>query len=245
MRDIENKDLVLPEFQRDFVWKGDDVKKFMQSLYKNYPTGSLLIWKTLTPPKLRGEQKQSDKVYTRVLLDGQQRLTTLYLFIKGETPPYYLNMIKQFNLFFNVETEEFRYYQKILMERKREWISVVFFFKHESAAVFINNSNDKDYYFKHLDQLTKLESIKRYEYFVDEEKLGKLSDIKEVVRVFNLVNKQGKTLQEEDLALAYVCSFWPEIKDLFRKEISLYKQKGFHFDFKFLILCLNSVASGH
>lgn len=245
LQDIENKDLVLPEFQRDFVWKEKTVKKFMQSLYKNYPTGSLLIWKTLNPPKLRVEQKQSDNIYTRVLLDGQQRLTTLYLFIKGKTPPYYQNMIKQFNLYFNVETEGFRYYQKILMQGKREWISIIDFFKNESAAVFINSSDGKDYYFKYLDQLTKLESIKRYEYFVDEEKLGKMSDIKEIVRIFNLVNKEGRTLQEEDLALAYVCSFWPEIKDLFRKEISSYKQKGFKFDFNFLILCLNSVASGH
>jgi len=245
LKDIENKDLVLPEFQRDFVWKEEDVKKFIQSVYKNYPTGSLLIWKTLNPPKLRGDHKSSDSAYTRVLLDGQQRLTTLYLFIKGKTPPYYKNMIKQFNLYFNVETEEFRYYQKTLMDGKREWISVIDFFQYESAAVFINSSKDKEYYFRYLNQLTKLEDMNRYEYFVDEEKLGKLGDIKEVVRVFNLVNKQGRTLQEEDLALAYVCSFWPEIKDLFRKELGLYKQKGFRFNFNFLILCLNSIATGH
>ncbi|MBU2436150.1 MAG: DUF262 domain-containing protein, partial [Candidatus Omnitrophica bacterium] len=116
LRDIEKTDLVLPEFQRDFVWNEDDVKKFIQSLYKNYPTGSLLIWKTLKPPKLRGEHKPADNVYTRVLLDGQQRLTTLYLFVKGKTPPYYTNMVKKYNLYFNVETEEFRYYQKTLMD---------------------------------------------------------------------------------------------------------------------------------
>jgi hypothetical protein len=245
LRDIENKDLVLPEFQRDFVWNEDDVKKFIQSLYKNYPTGSLLIWKTLTPPKLRGDHKPSDNVYTRVLLDGQQRLTTLYLFIKGKTPPYYSNMLKKYNLHFNIETEEFRYYQKTLMDGKKAWISVRDFFEYESAAVFINKSDDKEYYFKFLEQLTMLEDIKRYDYFVDEEKLGKLSDIKEVVKIFNLVNKQGRTLTEEDLALAYVCSFWPEIKDLFRKELALYEKNGFQFKFNFLILCLNAVATGH
>lgn len=245
LRDIENKDLVLPEFQRDYIWQEEDVKKFMQSLYRNYPTGSLLIWKTLKPPKLRGNHKPSDNVYTRVLLDGQQRLTTLYLLIKGQTPPYYENMIKKFNLYFNVATEEFRYYQKTLMDGKGEWISVSNFFKHDSAAIFINHSKDKNYYFEHLNQLTKLEEIKRYEYYVDEEKLTKLNDIKEVVRVFNLVNKQGRTLQEEDLALAHVCSFWAEIKDYFRKEIALYKSRDFIFDFNFLILCLNAAATGH
>ncbi len=245
LRDIENKDLVLPEFQREFVWKEQDVKTFIQSLYKGYPTGSLLIWKTLNPPKIRGEKKDAEGVYTRVLLDGQQRLTTLYLFIKGRSPPYYPDMKKRFNLYFNVETEEFRYFQKTLMEGKKEWISLLDFFKAGSAATFINNSEDKEFYFKHLDQLTKLENIKTYDYFVDEEKLGKLTEIKEVVRIFNLVNKQGRTLLEEDLALAHVCVFWPEIKEIFRKELELLEKSGFEFDFNFLILCLNCVATGH
>lgn len=244
LRDIENLDLVLPEFQRDFVWNEDDVKKFIQSLYKNYPTGSLLIWKTLKPPKLRGEYKPVENVYTRVLLDGQQRLTTLYLFVKGRTPPYYTNMLKQFNLYFNVDTEEFRYYQKILMGGK-EWISVKDFFHSESAATFIQGSSDRDFYFKYLEHLTKLERIKKYDYFVDEEKLGKLQDLKEVVRIFNLVNKQGRTLLEEDLALAHASAFWPEIKNLFREELKLYAKIGFSFDFNFLVLCLNAVATGH
>ncbi len=245
LRDIENQALVLPEFQRDFVWVEEDVKKFFQSLYKNYPTGSLLIWKTLNPPKLRGAQKTSDNGYTRVLLDGQQRLTSLYLLIKGKTPPYYENMLKKFNLYFNLENTEFRYYQKMLMDGKREWVSIIDFYSKDSAANFITQSKDKDYYFKYLEKLTRLEDIKRYDYHVDEEKLGKLSDIQEVVKVFNLVNKQGRTLLEEDLALAYVCSFWPEIKDLFRKELVLYRQKGFDFNFNFMITCLNSVVSGH
>lgn len=245
LRDIENKDLVLPEFQREFVWKEQDVKTFIQSLYKGYPTGSLLIWKTLNPPKIRGEKKSYDGIYTRVLLDGQQRLTTLYLFIKGRSPPYYSDMKKKFNLYFNVETEEFRYFQKTIMEAKKEWLSLLDFFREESAASFINNSHDKEYYFKFLSQLTKLERIKKYDYFIDEEKLGKLTEIREVVRIFNLVNKQGRTLLEEDLALAHVCVFWPEIKEVFRIELDLLEKGNFKFDFNFLILCLNSVATGH
>ena len=51
LRDIENEDLVLPEFQRGFVWNEKDIKTYIQSMYKVYPTGSLLIWKTTKPPK--------------------------------------------------------------------------------------------------------------------------------------------------------------------------------------------------
>ncbi|MBA7470221.1 hypothetical protein ES707_05499 [subsurface metagenome] len=245
LKDIENKDLVLPEFQRDFVWKENDVKKYIQSIYKKYPTGSLLIWRTLNPPKTRGEQKLSEGVYTRVLLDGQQRLTTLYLFVKGKTPPYYNNMVKKYNLYFNVENEQIRYYQKTLMDNKQEWISIIDFFKQESAANYVIKNQNKDYYLKYLDTLNKLDNIRKYDYFMDEEKLTNLENIKEVVKIFNLVNKQGRTLSEEDLALAYTCSFWPEIKDLFREELSLYNKKSYFFNFNFLITCLNSIATGH
>ena len=155
LKDIENKDLVLPEFQREFVWKEQDIKTFIQSLYNGYPTGSLLIWKTLNPPKLRGDNKPSENIYTRVLLDGQQRLTTLYLFVKGCAPPYYSKMTKRFNLYFNIETKEFRYYQKTLMEGKKEWISLLDFFKQGSATNFIKNSPNRDYYFEYLDALSK------------------------------------------------------------------------------------------
>jgi hypothetical protein len=245
LKDVENKDLVLPEFQRDFVWKADDIKKYIQSIYKKYPTGSLLIWKTLNPPKLSGGYKSSEGIYTRVLLDGQQRLTTLYLFIKGKTPPYYNNMVKKYNLYFNVENEQIRYYQKTLMKNKQEWISIIDFFKQGNAANYVIKNQNKDYYLKYLDTLSKLDSIREYDYFVDEEKLTNLENIKEVVRIFNLVNKQGRTLSEEDLALAYTCSFWPGIKDLFREELNLYSEKGYVFNFNFLITCLNSIATGH
>jgi len=251
LNDIKNGELVLPEFQRGFVWKEKDVKTYITSLYKGYPTGSLLIWKTLKPPRLRGKQETTENIYTRVLLDGQQRLTTLYFFIKGELPPYYeksghsYDIFKKFNLYFNVETEEFRYYQPSIMKGNQEWISLIEFFKTGSAANFIQMSEYKDYYFKYLNQLTRLERIKNYEYYIDEEKLSTISSIKEVVKIFNLVNKAGRTLQEEDLALAHACAFWPEIKDLFRQEIKFLSDKGFDFDFNFLILCLSCVATGH
>ena len=61
--EIEDKNLVLPEFQRDFEWKANDFKKFMVSVYNSWPTGTLLIWKTKTPPKLRGDATLSDGVY--------------------------------------------------------------------------------------------------------------------------------------------------------------------------------------
>lgn len=47
---IRNQDLVLPEFQREYVWSRDQAKKLIDSLLKEFPVGALLFWKTDHPP---------------------------------------------------------------------------------------------------------------------------------------------------------------------------------------------------
>ena len=50
--DIRNRDLVLPEFQREYVWTKEQAKQLLVSLIKKYPVGGILLWKTQTPPDL-------------------------------------------------------------------------------------------------------------------------------------------------------------------------------------------------
>ena len=50
---IKNLDAVLPEFQREYVWEREQAKQLMVSLFKSYPTGSLLFWKTTNPPEIK------------------------------------------------------------------------------------------------------------------------------------------------------------------------------------------------
>lgn len=229
LKEIEDGELVLPEFQRDFVWKKPDVKKFMNSLYRNYPSGNLLIWKTKTPPKLRGGDLEAGEGYTKVILDGQQRLSTLYSFIIGQTPPYYVANNLDFNLYFNLEDERFEYYQPKKMSGRREWLSIIDFFHSSDAGNFIQECEDEElqrYYISHMSKLNKLSNIRMYEYFVDEDKLRPDMDLEEVVNIFNLVNKEGRTLQESDLALAHISVFLPELKAWMREEIDVLKHRG-------------------
>jgi uncharacterized protein with ParB-like and HNH nuclease domain len=51
---IDDGAYILPEFQRGYVWTSDQVNSYVNSLYKGYPTGHFLIWKTKAPPKFRG-----------------------------------------------------------------------------------------------------------------------------------------------------------------------------------------------
>ena len=87
---IRKQDLVLPEFQREYVWTLDQAKQLMVSLARGYPVGGILLWKTDNPPELKNIVALPEKLGTvQVLLDGQQRLTTLHMLITGEIPTYY------------------------------------------------------------------------------------------------------------------------------------------------------------
>lgn len=110
---VESNEIVLPEFQREYVWRRDQAKELLKSLYKEYPIGSLLIWNTENPPEIKNDAVDKEHFgLFKVLLDGQQRLTVLYLLTRDELPPYYEeNEIKYDprKLYFNLENGEFKY----------------------------------------------------------------------------------------------------------------------------------------
>src|SRR6185437_5214681 len=81
--------MALPEFQRGYVWNRDQVRSLMFSLYKRYPVGSLMVWLTKTEgASVRGDGQLSPGS-VKLLLDGQQRMTTLYGIIKGQPPRFF------------------------------------------------------------------------------------------------------------------------------------------------------------
>ncbi len=78
--------IALPEFQRGFVWNRDQVRGLMTSLYRRYPVGSLLVWVT---PRDSATMRAGSNGYegtVELLLDGQQRITTLYGIVRGRPP---------------------------------------------------------------------------------------------------------------------------------------------------------------
>ena len=82
---IELGEIGLPDIQRPFVWKNAKVRDLFDSMYRGYPVGYLLLWKTETGSSdgrtIGAESKQ--KPPRLVIVDGQQRLTSLYAVIKG------------------------------------------------------------------------------------------------------------------------------------------------------------------
>lgn len=84
---IERGELRLPEMQRRYVWRSTRVRDLLDSLYRGYPSGAILLWETDEVVPLQEfavEQQKNPYKSTRLLLDGQQRLTSLSAVIRGD-----------------------------------------------------------------------------------------------------------------------------------------------------------------
>lgn len=102
---IERGELRLPEMQRQYVWRSTRVRDLMDSLYRGYPSGAILLWDTdEVVPLQKFAVSQSANPYqsTRLLLDGQQRLTSLSAVIRGE-PVNVRGRRRPIDLLFNLD----------------------------------------------------------------------------------------------------------------------------------------------
>ena len=84
---LASEEIQIPELQRKYVWKRKQIRNLLDSIYKDYPTGSILLWETDVDAELRDvavtlqEQERSSRHF--LLLDGQQRLTSLLAVLNG------------------------------------------------------------------------------------------------------------------------------------------------------------------
>jgi len=105
---IARGELRLPEMQRRYVWRSSRVRDLLDSLYRGYPSGAILLWETDEPVPLQDmavSQESNPFQSTRLLLDGQQRLTSLSAVIRGEAVKV-RGRKKPIELLFNLEHPE-------------------------------------------------------------------------------------------------------------------------------------------
>ena len=250
---IDKFDLVMPEFQREYVWEREQAKQLLVSLYRDYPTGSLLFWKTDSPPEIKNAAFRTDKLgTTSVILDGQQRLTTLYLFTRGAIPPYYraediANDPR--DLHFDVETGEFQYFQHILMSKNPSWVRVVDCFAADAINPFEiakAKTGDEEDLGQLAEQLyrnlTRLRNIREADYPV--QTVPPSADIDDAIDVFDRVNSLGTKLGAADLALAHITGRWPQARQVMKLKIDELAPKRFFLDLTFMTRALTAVVKG-
>ena len=246
LNQIGRDEILLPEFQRGYVWNRDQVRGLMQSLYRGHPTGHLLIWRTYKPSRVRGGNAPLDG-HSLLLLDGQQRLTTLFVLFRGKAPRFYEGESLFFDLHFNMQTEEFRFWQKSRMANNPAWIGVHNFLGEGLTNLLERleqiDEERRTVIQQNLARLGRLDKVRDYTYTVDQVS-GDDYSVEEVVDIFNRVNSKGTPLTRADLALAHICSLWPEARTALRTFSASMEGRGFPVDFNFLVRCLAGVATG-
>lgn len=106
---VQHGELALPEMQRRYVWPATRVRDLLDSLYRGYPSGTILVWETDEDIKNRELAVKSTKSPTTsqklLLLDGQQRITSLSATLSGE-PVQVRNRKRPIEILFNLEHPE-------------------------------------------------------------------------------------------------------------------------------------------
>ncbi|MGA5731760.1 GmrSD restriction endonuclease domain-containing protein [Streptomyces seoulensis] len=232
-------EIMLPEIQRGYVWKASQVARLIESLYRGYPAGSLLFWKTGETAETReaaiGVAQKLPSVMPLYLLDGQQRLTSLFRVLTDHSDA---------QVVFNIETEAFQN-QSAATRRNKKWIKVYDAVGPE-ADVFAIHGELKGAGLSIVDaeigrRLSALQKITQRDFHMEV-----LHDFEyeEVADIFVRVNSGGRALRTTDLALATLSARSPGFLGQLEAESAHWAKQGYGaLDVNFLIKALTLTLS--
>lgn len=246
---IDERQLFVPAFQREYVWKKKDAKLLIESMIKGYPTGTILTWDTNQPPELKGGHVYDPlQGAIKILLDGQQRVTTLYMLIRGELPPYYtLDEIAEDTrgLHVNIETLEIEYHSK-RMDTDPRWLAITEIFQNNVLSFEVEDrllSSGRE--LSHDDRRKITQHFQIIQSILDrdfpEQNIPIKATLREAIDIFYIVNAGGVALTDAELALAQISGYWPQARGAFKEKIDALKNNGFIFKLDFIVYALLAI----
>ncbi|MFE7535297.1 DUF262 domain-containing protein [Streptomyces rhizosphaericola] len=213
--------VVIPSIQRDFVWMRPDVRDLFDSLYRGYPVGALLLWKTgLNVPFKTAAVVQTDRATDQplYLLDGQQRLTSLAWVYQPQSKADG----RHIDLRFDVRTEEF--VTPSAVQRKDPLLIPVSTLLQENVQFYpvLNKagvSPDNPDFGTWMQRLQKVNNIRSHQIAVI---TYESDDYEEVAELFARLNKGGRRLSKGDLVYSAIAARWStglDTMDAFHQEL--------------------------
>jgi len=218
--------LRIPRFQRDYVWERTRVAKLFDSIYKEFPIGSFFLW--ITPPEFRKlykdikdlNQPEPDEYQTiKMILDGQQRITSLFVTARGLELSFEKGKTKDYKkICFDLDREEFLVVKR--NEDKERIIAVWRFFDvDDKEEVYDKLSPERRKIFKKCQRI-----LTNYPMSVVEVKDVHLE---EAIRIFERINQGGKRLGLFDLVVANTWSNDFDLKEKVKELNEKLEDKGF------------------
>jgi hypothetical protein len=227
LNDIENGDIALPDIQRPFVWKPTQIRDLFDSLFRGFPAGFILLWEITTEKRVKKIGVEEKKREPRFLvIDGQQRLTSLYSLIKNaEIIDQKFNKFKP-KISFNPIEAKFEVYNPAI-KKDIFWIDDIsdFFVEtKDTSHIYINNFLSKLKEKKEVSEedekliamnLGRLAAIKSYNFTALE--LSSILDAEMVSEVFIRVNSKGKSLNQSDFVMTVLSVYMAELREEIEK----------------------------
>jgi hypothetical protein len=182
-----------------------------------------------------------------LILDGQQRITSLYGITRGRPPAFFQGDEKAFSgLRFHVEDEAFEFYAPARMRDDPRWIDVTSLYTRglEPHIEALNaHPCTAPRLVRYVERLARLRQVLERD-FHEEKLTGEDKSIDVVVDIFNLVNSGGTKLSKGDLALARKCAHWPEARAVMHTYLDQWEKEGFSFTLDWLLRNASAVAVG-
>lgn len=219
MNFIELGEIGLPDIQRPFVWPNAKVRDLFDSMYRGYPVGYLLLWQN----GLDGGQKsigtdKKQKTPKLLIVDGQQRLTSLYAVVKG-IPVVRENYASEhieiaFNPLlgkFEVADAAIRKDRSYIPNISKVWSKDTDLFAVADeylTSLKLSREVSAEEEKKIKKAITRLHSMQGFPFTALE--LAATLDEEQVAEVFVRVNSKGKTLNQADFILTLMSVFWDE-----------------------------------
>ena len=209
----------LPDIQRPFVWPDTKVRQLFDSLYKGYPVGYLLFWENANINGIKSiGTGQKQKAAQLLIVDGQQRLTSLYAVIKGQEVIRENYTKTHIVISFNPLDEKFEVPDAAIRKDPRYYQNISEVWKEDADIFDITDEyidNLKKYRELSSDEVktvrrnfNNLKNLETYPFSVLE--LSQEIDEEQVADVFVRINSQGKTLNQADFILTLMSVFWDE-----------------------------------
>ncbi len=209
----------LPDIQRPFVWKDTKVRDLFDSMYKGYPVGYFLFWANANIEGTKGIGTASKQKHpTLLIVDGQQRLTSLYAVVKGQEVIRENYEKANIVIAFNPLEEKFeipdasikrnpRYFQNIseLWKDDADLFEITDQFIDRLKQSVEISADEVKKIRKAFNNLTNLEG-----YPFSALELSAEINEEQVADVFVRINSQGKKLNQADFILTLMSVFWED-----------------------------------
>lgn len=241
LSDVERGNIKIPVFQRDYIWTDEQIISLLDSIYRGYPVGSLLMWSTRE--ELKHERnvggfalpKTPEDYPVNYILDGQQRLTTLYGVFHSDDNTTDAGLADRFNICYLPDEDTFAHHNAVGDKAKIHLNTIL-----DTTKLLVELPNFNDQQKVAIAKLT--ESFKDYEFPVVT--IRERSN-KEVCSIFQRINSSGTPLSNLELLTAWT---WSDQFDL-RREIDdlldVLRDKGYEeIDQPLLMRMLASLTFG-